>query len=63
MNKIIIVGIVIIILGLISFLAMGFLNTANSNDYISLNLSEQSLTSVLTMDDYIQNSPMYSTSI
>ena len=55
MNKIIIVGIVIIILGLISFLAMGFLNTANSNDYISLNLSEQSLTSLLTMDDYIQN--------
>ena len=55
MNKIIIVGIVIIILGLISFLAMGFLNTTNSNNYISLNLSEQSLTSLLTMDDYIQN--------
>ena len=55
MNKIIVVGIVIIILGLISFFAMGFVNTTNSNDEISSNLSEQSLTSVLTMDDYIQN--------
>ena len=55
MNKVIIAGIVIVILGLISFLAIGFVNNTNSNDKISLNLSEQSLTSVLTMDDYIQN--------
>ena len=55
MNKIIVPGIVIIILGLISFFAMDFLNTSNSDDEISLNLSEQSLTSVFTMDDYIQN--------
>tara|TARA_B110000495_G_scaffold112127_1_gene96998 strand:- start:324 stop:1247 length:924 start_codon:yes stop_codon:yes gene_type:complete len=55
MNKVIIAGIVIVILGLISFLAIGFVNNTNSNDEISLNLSEQSLTSVLTMDDYIQN--------
>ena len=34
---------------------MDFLNTSNSDDEISSNLSEQSLTSVLTMDDYIQN--------
>ena len=55
MNKVIIAGIVIVILGLISFLAIGFVNNTNSNDKISLNLSEQSLISVLTMDDYIQN--------
>ena len=55
MNKVIIAGIVIVILGLISFLAIGFVNNNNSNDEIPLNLSEQSLTSVLTMDDYIQN--------
>ena len=55
MNKIIVPGIVIIILGLISFFAMDFLNISNSDDEISLNLSEQSLTSVFTMDDYIQN--------
>ena len=55
MNKIIVPGIIIIILGLISFFAMDFLNTSNSDDEISLNLSEQSLTSVFTMDDYIQN--------
>jgi len=55
MNKVIIAGIVIVILGLISFLAIGFVNNNNSNDEISLNLSEQSLTSILTMDDYIQN--------
>ena len=55
MNKVIIAGIVIVILGLISFLAIGFVNNTNSNDEISLNLSEQSLTSILTMDDYIQN--------
>ena len=54
MNKIIVPGIIIIILGLISFFAMDFLNTSN-DDEISLNLSEQSLTSVFTMDDYIQN--------
>ena len=54
MNKIIVPGIVIIILGLISFFAMDFLNTSN-DDEISFNLSEQSLTSVFTMDDYIQN--------
>jgi hypothetical protein len=55
MNKVIIAGLVIVILGLISFLAIGFVNNNNSNDEIPLNLSEQSLTSVLTMDDYIQN--------
>ena len=55
MNNVIIAGIVIVILGLISFLVIGFVNNNNSNDEISLNLSEQSLTSVLTMDDYIQN--------
>jgi len=54
MNKIIVPGI-IIILGLISFLAMDFLNTTNSDDEISLNLSQQSLTSLFTMDDYIEN--------
>ena len=36
MNKIIVPGIVIIILGLISFFAMDFLNTSNSDDEISL---------------------------
>ena len=40
MNKIIVVGIVIIILGLISFFAMGFVNTTNSNDEISSNLNK-----------------------
>ena len=55
MNKIIFVGIVIIILGLISFLAMGFVNNTNSDDELSLNSPKQSLTSALTMDDYIQN--------